>query len=488
MEYLYYLAASLTVALLVRSKLKRNEAYASGPVPWPLVGNIWTLFRLHTDTERVLARLGREYGDLTMLWIGNWPAMVINSCETAHDILHKDGAKTASRPTHNDLRIRAGRGRLVLTPAGPDFVKLRKVYHALLNSGDQKKSISVVEAESILFLSELLNAPHTFYESCERYVLSIIFTSVYGTRLKTVHNEVVAGLFRVWDVMLKYFQPGTVLPDFLPSLFRLPYWAQPWKVLSDRLIGSELAIHDTFISRIRELSDQGIAPECYCRTLLEQKENYKIDDEQLRGVLAMIIGAGSDTTGSVIQSFFKVMALYPEVVAQAQQELDEVVGRSRLPSLEDQPNLPYIRAVIKEVRRWAPIGCIGIPHAATESFSHNGRLIPKGTIIFPNLVTLNRDPSRYVDPDKFDPSRFFDDPNNASACAVHADWKQRDHFHYGFGRRLCPGVDMGELSLFIAVSRILWAFDIRKNANCKLDMFEKICKFLRVAHLYCSLL
>lgn len=157
-------------------------------------------------------------------------------------------------------------------------------------------------------------------------------------------------------------------------------------------------------------------------------------------------------------------------------ELDRVVGRSRLPCWQDQSELPYIRALIKEVHRWAPIGCIGIPHAATESFSHKGRLIQKGTILFPNLVTLNRDPARYTDPDKFDPLRFINDPNDAQACAVHADWKKRDHFHYGFGRRICQGVHMGEMSLFISISRILWAFDIRKNKHCELDMFEKICK------------
>lgn len=68
---------------------KRDSKYADGPTPWPLVGNIWTIYRLHTDTERVLGELGRKYGDICMLWIGLWPAIVINSAEAAHDILHK---------------------------------------------------------------------------------------------------------------------------------------------------------------------------------------------------------------------------------------------------------------------------------------------------------------------------------------------------------------------------------------------------------------
>ena len=48
------------------------------------------------------------------------------------------------------------------------------------------------------------------------------------------------------------------------------------------------------------------------------------------------------------------MMLYPEVQKRAQDELDAVVGRERLPTFADMPRLPYICAVIKEVIRWRP--------------------------------------------------------------------------------------------------------------------------------------
>jgi len=44
-----------------------------------------------------------------------------------------------------------------------------------------------------------------------------------------------------------------------------------------------------------------------------------------------------------------VMIAFPEVQQRVQDELDQVVGRSRLPLFSDLPHLPYIRAVIKEV-------------------------------------------------------------------------------------------------------------------------------------------
>ena len=47
-----------------------------------------------------------------------------------------------------------------------------------------------------------------------------------------------------------------------------------------------------------------------------------------------------------------MMARHPEVVAKAQEEIDRVVGRDRLPSPEDRNNLPYLECIIKEVYRY----------------------------------------------------------------------------------------------------------------------------------------
>lgn len=43
--------------------------------------------------------------------------------------------------------------------------------------------------------------------------------------------------------------------------------------------------------------------------------------------------------------------LFPQVQAKAQEELDRVVGRDRLPLWDDRPNLPYIRGVVEETLR-----------------------------------------------------------------------------------------------------------------------------------------
>ena len=120
----------------------------------------------------------------------------------------------------------------------------------------------------------------------------------------------------------------------------------------------------------------------------------------------------------------------------------------------------------------------GVPHAATEDLAFNGRRIPKGSILFPNLVSLSHHEDRYEMADKFEPRRHLGDNNDALESAIHNDWRQRDHFHYGFGRRLCQGISVAESSLFIAIARVLWGFEIRRIPGKRLEMGDTIGTFV----------
>lgn len=53
------------------------------------------------------------------------------------------------------------------------------------------------------------------------------------------------------------------------------------------------------------------------------------------------------------------MVLYPEAQHKAQAEIDRTIGGDRFPMLADQPNLPYIDALMKEVLRWKPVVPLG---------------------------------------------------------------------------------------------------------------------------------
>jgi cytochrome P450 len=57
--------------------------------------------------------------------------------------------------------------------------------------------------------------------------------------------------------------------------------------------------------------------------------------------------------------FIVAALLHPEIQKMAQEELDAVTMRERLPTFEDRPRLPFVDAICKEVIRWRPITPLG---------------------------------------------------------------------------------------------------------------------------------
>jgi cytochrome P450 len=86
-----------------------------------------------------------------------------------------------------------------------------------------------------------------------------------------------------------------------------------------------------------------------------------------------------------MMSFVLCMLLNPAVQRLAQEEIDKVIGPDQLPTLADRPNLLYLEACVKESFRTAPVAPEGGPHLPRSDDEHNGYVIPKGTIMIPNI-------------------------------------------------------------------------------------------------------
>ena len=148
---------------------------------------------------------------------------------------------------------------------------------------------------------------------------------------------------------------------------------------------------------------------------------------------------GSETTSLTMNNCIVGMLSNPSVIQKAHEELDRVVGSSRTPTFEDEPNLPYLRQIIKETLRWRPINKLGANHYATQDDWYEGFFIPKGSIVMVNWWALHYDEKRWRDPEKFDPDRMEGKTMSAAEEAASGDPMDRSHFSYGGGRRICPG-------------------------------------------------
>lgn len=85
--------------------------------------------------------------------------------------------------------------------------------------------------------------------------------------------------------------------------------------------------------------------------------------------------------------------------------------------------------------------------------------IPKGSIVFINSWGLQHDETRYKNPERFDPDHYDGVTALAPELAAAPDPEARDHYGYGSGRRMCPGIHLAERNMFLAFAKLLWAFE-----------------------------
>ncbi|QRW13590.1 cytochrome P450 family protein [Ceratobasidium sp. AG-Ba] len=167
----------------------------------------------------------------------------------------------------------------------------------------------------------------------------------------------------------------------------------------------------------------------------------------IREVAIGLLAGGTDTGVGSLIVFVIAMLLFPEVQSKAQKEIDSVVGIGRLPTVEDQPNLQYIRRIMLECARWQPVVPLAVPRRCSEDNEYHGYLIPEGAIIFGNVWAISRNEDVYPDPETFNPDRFLD-PNLPPAPV------------FGWGRRVCPGMYYSDSSLFLVIVSMLAAYNI----------------------------
>lgn len=183
---------------------------------------------------------------------------------------------------------------------------------------------------------------------------------------------------------------------------------------------------------------------CWMEELIEKnkEDNLGLSEEALAWNGGVMMEGGSDTTSGALLTFTLAAVLHPEAVKEAWKELDEVVGQDRSPMLEDNENLPFCNAFLREVMRWRPVAPAGVPHVTTQDLVINGYRIPKNTVVVGNTWAVLHDEALFQDPDRFDPSRYlhseFGVKEGVSTEAM------RWNLPYGAGRRICLGQWLAE--------------------------------------------
>jgi len=354
---------------------------------------------------------------------------------------------------------------------GPRWRTSRKLAHTLLNVSAAKSYVPYQILENKQMLYEMLTKPESFLHNIRRYSNALTTTMVFGWRTPTYEGEKMKQLFDGFSEFADLNQTGpAALIDFFPWMRHLPGFLLLTHQKAREMHKREKALYLSHWLRAKEETAAETIACCFSEELVAAQKTEGFLDDQAAYISGTLLKAVSDTTSRTLYAFVQAMLLYPDVQRKAQEEIDRVVGEDRLPTMEDEPKLQYIRSIVKESLRWMPTTILDAgSHAVTQDDYYNGMLIPKGAGVMNNVWAIHMDPKRHADPRRFEPERYKDDFQSLGDAAANPDASKRDQFTFGAGRRICPGIHVAERSLFLGVSRMIWGFDIKPavDANGK---------------------
>jgi len=338
------------------------------------------------------------------------------------------------------------------SPYGDTWRKYRKLVHGVMHPRALKQYYPIFERDMRICLLHLLDSPDNFLEHLRLYAGKVIVMFTYGIKVETSQDEYITIAEEAISKTFPFVHPGAVLVDIFPPLRYVPSWfpgagfkrnAKIWRAMGDKMATLPF-------NHVKADLAAGTAVPSFTATCLQEGTYSESDIMWSAGSMYL---AAADTTFTTLSTFFLAMALYPDVQQRARAEIDQAVKPGTLPTFDDRPNLPYIECLLKELQRWHPATPVSVPHSLMEDDYYDGYFIPRGTIVIGNVWAISQDEANYREPTRFWPERF-QDPETA----------ELDPYKYvfGFGRRICAGVNFADATLYIAVVSILSQFTISK--------------------------
>ncbi|KAL0296142.1 UNVERIFIED_CONTAM: Labd-13Z-ene-9,15,16-triol synthase, chloroplastic, partial [Sesamum radiatum] len=181
-----------------------------------------------------------------------------------------------------------------------------------------------------------------------------------------------------------------------------------------------------------------------------------------------LLSAGPTHTATIVEWVMAELLKNPDIMKKVQEELTDVIGDNNVAEESHITKLHYLDAVVKETFRLHPPLPLLVPRFPSQSCVVGGYMIPKHSQVFLNMWSVSMDPLVWEKPSEFRPDRFLNNAGNFDYMGNNVQY-----LPFGSGRRVCPGIPLGEKMVMYLLATLLHSFEWRLPEGETVDLTEK---------------
>ncbi|XP_071478388.1 steroid 17-alpha-hydroxylase/17,20 lyase-like [Diadema antillarum] len=452
-------AIGLVTLTLAYWSVKRPHRFPPGPRGLPIVGSI---FGMIDSPQIIFGQWAKIYGNIFGFKVGERWMVVLNGQKAIKDAVIKQGVDFAGRPDFHSVEIFTEGFKDIAFSSFSETWKLhRKLAHTALRhfaTGEPLQNlISSMYPKLKKALSENGSKPINPKILLNLLLYNILSQMCFGKKYE-LNDPNVTGWMKINEEINEGFGLG-LAADFFS-------WAKYLPTSGPKLLRDTVATFFVFLKEQLSGLDKTYDPENidnFYHLMLKAQDDArkegenveKLTDTHVFQTIADIFGAGTTTSVETLYWAIALLTELPDIQRKVQEEIDAVIGRKRVPTIEDRGTLPYTEATLYEIMRYSSIAPIAVPHATTKDTELHGYIIPKGAVVMINTYSMHFDPQEWDDPDSFKPEHFLDDSGTV-----------RQHppsfMPFGAGRRSCLGEAVAKADLFLIFSWFLQNYTFSK--------------------------
>ncbi|WP_161938162.1 cytochrome P450 [Mastigocoleus testarum] len=446
--------------------IARNQVYhLSGEVvpgkdPRILLGNLVDIY----NTENRLSAYNlfhKEFGEIVQIfWL--WRQQIsISNYQMAYQVLIKNQKNYKKFPPNSLIQRLFGDS--VLTNSGDNW----KRHRLLMNEVFSKKRITTFHKIFVSYSEKLATKWDIHTTSSEPKVKFDIYPELLCLFLDIVGKVAIGHDFTALEGKADEFFENIqyIVNQSTRPVHQFTLW---WKYLplsSNHKLHKAFHAVDNFLSELilsrRKIHQQLNPCEYNLLDLLLKATDFVEDnmspltDKEVRDNLLAIIVNGHETVATSVSLSLYLLAQDPEKLANAQAEIDKVMGREEGQLTENGLlSLEYLDCVIKESLRLCP------PMAGLQRISKNedvldGWSIPASQVVGISLIPLHLDSLYFGEsPEQFCPERYMEKTQEAYNDAIASPQEASNK---------CP------MKQLVSLGKDVWG----ENAN-NADIFEPL--------------